>query len=192
MFTGIIKNIGTIQKITETDLAVATDNNFTKNLEKGASVAINGTCLTVTDFGPHSFSVQVMPETIARTNLSQAKPGDEVNLEMPATPNSFLAGHIVQGHIDGTAKLESIADEGNSRILDFSAPEALAKYIVEKGSVAVNGVSLTVISRGGERFTVGIIPHTWATTMFHNFKVGDLVNIEVDVLAKYIDKLFKK
>jgi len=192
MFTGIIKNLGKIQKITETSLSIAADNNFTGNLEQGASVAVNGICLTVTGFDAQSFDVEVMPETIERTNLKQANPGDAVNLEMPATPNSFLAGHIVQGHIDGTAKLESITDKGNSRILEFSAPEALVKYIVEKGSVAINGVSLTVISSDGKRFTVGIIPHTWTTTMFCNFKAGDLANIEVDVLAKYIDKLFKK
>lgn len=191
MFTGIIKNLGKATQITGTQLVIAADPGFTDKLENGASVAVNGICLTVVDWDGGHFTVEVMPETVNRTNLKYLVSGDTVNLEMPATPETFLAGHIVQGHIDGTARLESITDQGNSRILNFSVPAALAKYIVEKGSIAVNGVSLTVIEAGDSQFTAGIIPHTWDATMFNKFKIGDFANIEADVLAKYLEKIMK-
>jgi len=192
MFTGIINNLGKIAEISETKLTVATDADFVDELDGGASVAIDGICLTVVDRSKNSFAVDVMPETVNRTNLKYLKKNDPVNLEMPAMPESFLAGHIVQGHVDGVARLESMADDGNSRTLNFSIPETLSKYIVEKGSIAINGVSLTVIEAGDDHFTVGIIPHTWDATMFHAFKTGDFANIEVDVLAKYVERLSKK
>ncbi|UMX47590.1 MAG: riboflavin synthase [Candidatus Nealsonbacteria bacterium DGGOD1a] len=192
MFTGIITNLGKIAEITTAKLVVETGADFCAKLEIGASVAINGICLTVTVFDKSSFAVEVMPETVKRTNLQYLRIGGEVNLEMPATGESFLAGHIVQGHIDGIVQLRSITDDGNSRVLKFAVDKTLVKYIVEKGSIAVNGVSLTVIEAGNDYFTVGIIPHTWDATMFHNFKTGDFANIEVDVLAKYIEKLIKK
>jgi len=192
MFTGIINNLGKIAEISETKLTVATDADFVDELDAGASVAIDGICLTVVDRDKNSFAVDVMPETVNRTNLKYLKKNDPVNLEMPAMPESFLAGHIVLGHVDAIARLESMADDGNSRTLNFSIPETLSKYIVEKGSIAINGVSLTVIEAGDDHFTVGIIPHTWAATMFHTFKTGDFANIEVDVLAKYVERLSKK
>lgn len=191
MFTGIIKNLGKVAEIAGTKVTIAVNTGFTNHLEQGASVAVDGICLTVVDWDNGHFTVEVMPETVKRTNLKHLKPADLVNLEMPATPETFLAGHIVQGHIDGTAKLESITDQGNSRILKFLVEQVLAKYIVEKGSIAVNGVSLTVIEAGTNYFTVGIIPHTWEKTMFCDFKTGDLANIETDVLAKYIEKIMK-
>jgi riboflavin synthase len=191
MFTGIIKNLGKISRITPSQLTVEIDGEFGTHLKTGASVAIDGICLTVVSQNDNSFTVEVMPETINRTNLKYLRPGDPVNLEMPATPESFLAGHIVQGHIDGVAELKTVTNEGNSRILNFAVKDSLAKYIVEKGSVAVNGVSLTVIESGKNHFTVGIIPHTWEQTMFHTFKAGDFANIETDVLAKYIERLIK-
>ena len=192
MFTGIITNLGKIAGITDSKLAIEANADFVGKLNDGASVAIDGICLTVVARDQKSFTVDFMPETIARTNLKHLPPGDTVNLEMPARPDSFLAGHIVQGHVDGVAQLQSITNAGNSRILDFSVPEALSKYIVEKGSIAINGVSLTVIEAQKDRFTVGIIPHTWEQTMFHAFKKGDFANIETDVLAKYIEKFVKK
>ncbi|MFA6376245.1 MAG: riboflavin synthase [Candidatus Paceibacterota bacterium] len=192
MFTGIITNLGKIAEITGAKLVVETDADFVDELGNGASVAVNGICLTVVTQDQKTFTLDFMPETMARTNLKHSQPGDTVNLEMPAMPNSFLAGHIVQGHVDGIAQLQSITDAGNSRILKFSVPETLSKYIVEKGSIAINGVSLTVIEAKKDCFTVGIIPHTWDQTMFHAFKNGDFANIETDVLAKYIEKLIKK
>jgi riboflavin synthase len=184
--------LGKISEITETKLTIETDADFVDELDSGASVAIDGICLTVVSQDKNSFTVEVMPETANRTNLKSLQPGSLVNLEMPAMPESFLAGHIVQGHIDGTAQLQSITEEGNSRVLKFSIPELISKYIVEKGSIAINGVSLTVIEAEKDYFTVGIIPHTWETTMFHSFKTKDIVNIEVDVLAKYIEKLIAR
>lgn len=192
MFTGIIKNLGKIAELTDTKLTVETDADFVDELDSGASVAIDGICLTVVKQGKNSFTVEVMPETVNRTNLKYLPAGSPVNLEMPAMPQSFLAGHIVQGHVDGIAQLRSITNDANSRVLDFSIPETISKYIVEKGSVAINGVSLTVIVAGSDHFTVGVIPHTWGQTMFHAFKIGDYANIEVDILAKYIEKLIQK
>ncbi len=192
MFTGIIKNLGKLSEITETKLTIETDADFVDELDRGASVAIDGICLTVVNQDKNLFTVEVMPETVNRTNLKSLQPGSLVNLEMPAMPESFLAGHIVQGHVDGVAQLQSIAEQGNSHVLKFSIPESISKYIVEKGSVAINGVSLTVIEAGNDYFTVGIIPHTWDTTMFHTFKAKDVVNIEVDVLAKYVEKLMNR
>lgn len=192
MFTGIIQNLGKITEITQTRLVVETEADFVDELDNGASVAIDGICLTVVSQDKNCFTLDVMPETVDRTNLKYLKAENPVNLEMPAMPNSFLAGHIVQGHIDGVAKLQSITDAGNSRILKFSIPEPLAKYIVEKGSIAINGVSLTVIAAQKDYFTVGIIPHTWDKTMFNKFKTGDFANIETDVLAKYVERLLDK
>jgi riboflavin synthase len=192
MFTGIIKNLGKIAEITESKLVIEAGADFVDELEDGASVAIGGICLTVVNRDKNTFTVDVMPETVNRTNLEYLSKRNLVNLEMPAMPESFLAGHIVQGHIDAVAQLQGIDNVGNSRALKFSIPESIAKYIVEKGSIAVNGVSLTVIGAGNDHFTVGIIPHTWDQTMFREFKAGDYANIEVDVLAKYIEKLIKK
>lgn len=192
MFTGIITNLGRVVNKTKTSLIIKTDKDFLTRLEKGTSVAIDGICLTVVTYNKNSFEVNVMPETINRTNIQYLQSGNLVNLELPATANSFLSGHFVAGHIDGTAKLRKITQEGNSRILKLSIPTLLSKYIVEKGSIAVNGISLTVIEAAKNYFTVGIIPHTWAKTVLHTMKIGDFANVEVDILAKYIEKLLKK
>lgn len=189
MFTGIITHTGKITDKTGTGLTVKTGKNLIANLTKGASVAVDGICLTVTDIDQTTFGVDVMPETVERTNLQYLKPGDLVNLELPATASSLLSGHIVQGHIDGIAQLQTSICQGNSKVLKFSIPKELAKYIVEKGSIAVNGISLTVIESAGNYFAVGIIPHTWEKTMLNTIKTGDYVNIEVDILAKYVEKL---
>ena len=155
MFTGIINNLGKVREITGTRLTVRTDRDFANRLYEGASVAIDGICLTVVDKNEDLFSIEVMPETVNRTNFKYLQPGNILNLEMPAAPESYLAGHIVQGHVDTAAPLQSISDQGNSRILRFSVPESLSKYIVEKGSIAVNGVSLTIIESGKDYF------HRW-------------------------------
>lgn len=192
MFTGIINNLGRVVNKTKTSLIIKTDKDFLTRLEKGASVAIDGICLTVVTYNKNSFEVNVMSETIKRTNIQYLQLGNLVNLELPTTANSFLSGHIVQGHIDGTAKLQDIIHQRNSHILKFSIPNSFSKHIVEKGSIAVNGISLTVIKVAKNYFTVGIIPHTWAKTVLHTIKVGDFVNVEVDILAKYVEKLLKK
>ncbi|MBI5122966.1 riboflavin synthase [Candidatus Roizmanbacteria bacterium] len=191
MFTGIITNLGKVVNKSENKLIIKTDRSLIGKLSKGTSIAVDGICLTVVDLIEDGFSIDFMPETEEKTNIRYLKASDLVNLELPATANSLLSGHIVQGHIDNVAKLETITKEGNSYILKFSIPKDLSKYIVEKGSIAVNGISLTVIDIGDNFFSVGIIPHTWDKTMLHTIKLGDHVNVEVDILAKYLKKLIK-
>src|SRR3989338_7091583 len=190
MFTGIISHLGKLTKAEDPVFTFSAPKTITDSLKKGISIAINGICLTVTS-KPHfdTFSVEIMPETLKRTMLGKLKVDDLVNLELPVTAYTLLSGHIVQGHVDGTGKVEEIKKEGNSRLFTIKIPSRLSKYIVEKGSIAVNGVSLTVIDIGDNFFTVGIIPHTWDKTMLYTIKSGDYVNIEVDILAKYLEKL---
>src|SRR3989344_5274483 len=181
MFTGIITHLGTVFNKTKTSLIIKTDKDFLTGLKKGTSVAIDGICLTVVTYDKNSFKVNIMPETINRTNIQYLHPENLVNLELPTTANSFLSGHIVSGHIDVTARLQSIIKKNNSRLLKFSISDSLSKYVVEKGSITVNGISLTVIEVTKNYFTVGIIPHTWKKTMLRTIKVGDFVNVEVDI-----------
>lgn len=192
MFTGIISHVGKVARNSDANLAITAKADFLKVLKTGASIAVQGACLTVARKRRNVFEADVMPETRARTNLRHLKRGDPVNLELPATPDSFLSGHLVQGHIDGVAKLMRIARKGNSRILEFSVPPPLAKYIVGKGSVAVNGISLTVAEAGKNRFTVGIIPRTWEGTTLRSMRAGDAANIEVDIIAKYVERLLNR
>ena len=191
MFTGIISHIGKVKSFQNSQLLVKADRSFTKQVKNGDSVAVNGVCLTVIDKRADLFQVEVMPETLKRTALGGLKSGDIVNLELAMKAADRFAGHIVQGHIDGVATVKSIKQKGNSRLFTFEVPKQLGRYIVEKGSVAVNGISLTVIDTNNKTFTVGIIPYTWRHTMLSSAKVGDRVNIEVDILAKYLEKLEK-
>ncbi len=191
MFTGIITNLGKVFKATDCKLLIKTDKELINKLFNGASIAVDGICLTVVNESNDEFRVDFMPETEARTNIKNLQVGDLVNLELPTTPNSFLSGHIIQGHIDGIEKLISIKKLGNSYLLKFELSKSLFKYIVEKGTITVNGISLTVIEAGKKYFTVGIIPYTWDRTMLHTMKIGEFVNIEVDILAKYVEKLLK-
>lgn len=192
MFTGIITTLGTVFNKTKTSLIIKTDKDFLTGLEKGTSVAIDGVCLTVVTYNKNSFEVNVMSETANRTNIQYYQSGNLVNLELPTTAKSFLSGHIVQGHIDGTERLQGITKKNNSRILKFSISNFLSRYIVEKGSITVNGISLTVIEIAKNYFTVGIVSHTWKKTMLHTIEVGDFINVEVDILAKYVEKLLKE
>lgn len=190
MFTGIISNLGEIKKIDKRKYFISAEEKLISKLAIGDSIAVNGICLTVKDFlGKDTFMVEVMPETEKKTMLAYLKKGDKVNLELPMTMDRFFSGHLVQGHVDATATLLEIKKEANSRILTFMISEPLSKYIVNKGAIAVNGVSLTVIKAAKDWFCVGIIPHTWENTTFKQIKVGDKVNIEVDIIAKYVEKL---
>ena len=191
MFTGIISHIGKVKSFQNNQLLVKADRSLIKQVKNGDSVAVNGVCLTVIDKRADLFQVEVMPETLKRTALSDLKNGDIVNLELAMKAADRFAGHIVQGHIDGVATVKSIKQKGNSRLFTFEVPKQLGRYIVEKGSIAVNGISLTVIDASNKTFTVGIIPYTWRHTMLSGAKVGDRVNIEVDILAKYLEKLEK-
>lgn len=193
VFSGIITNLGKLNNKKGAVLTFSTNQAFCREISKGESIAINGICLTVFKRPTNnSFSIEVMPETQNKTILRYLKTNDLVNLELPLTPQSLLSGHIVTGHADGVAKLESITEQGNSRILKLSIPTTLSKYLAEKGSIAVNGISLTIIEVKKGYFTVGIIPYTWNNTMLRTIKLGDFANIEVDILAKYLSKLLKK
>ena len=192
MFTGIISHLGKVENIKGNGFSFSAGSSFLKNIKKGSSVAINGVCLTTTDRpGQDSFKVEVMPETLRRTTLGELKKGDQVNLELSLLATGRLEGHFVQGHVDGVGIISSIKKEENSHLFTFKIGKGLNRYVAEKGSIAMNGISLTVIEARGDLFTVGIIPYTWNHTMMKNLKVRDKVNIEVDILAKYLEKLSK-
>lgn len=192
MFTGIITHLGKVAAATDTRLVIQTNKDFLKNLSRGMSVAVDGICLTVVSYDKKSFVIDFIPETFKRTNIQYLQKNSLVNLELPANSETFLSGHVVQGHVDAVGKIKSIERKGNSRIFTFSIPKNISKYIVEKGSITVNGISLTVIDITKNYFTVGIIPHTWDNTMLHAVKAGDSINLEVDILAKYLEKLIGK
>ena len=192
MFAGIVSHLGKLKKKEKSHFIFEADESFCKKLHESTSVAVNGICLTI-DEKPtkNTFAISIMPETLRRTMFGELQEGAVVNLELPVTAETLISGHFVQGHIDGTGRVLAIKEEGNSQIITIGIPEKLSNSIVEKGAVALNGISLTVIKEATTYFTVGIIPYTWEHTMLHNLKYGDLVNIELDVLVKYIDKILK-
>jgi riboflavin synthase len=192
MFTGIITNLGKVEEKSATRLVISSDKEFLEKVSMGMSIAVNGICLTAVSYDTTSFAIDFMPETAKRTAIGQLDIGSVVNLELPATSETFLAGHIVQGHVDAVGTVKSIEEKGNSKVFTITIPEGISKYIVEKGSITVNGISLTVIDVTEKAFTVGIIPHTWENTMLHTATEGAIVNLEVDVLAKYLEKLIAK
>ncbi len=195
MFTGLVEEVGTVRSVTpvgdgarvEIDAAlVLTD------VEMGASIAVNGCCLTVVDWGDGWWAADAVPETLNRTNLGALSPGDPVNLERPLPANGRYGGHVVQGHVDGTGAVQRIEqlDDG-SYLFTFSLPAELGVYVVEKGSIAVYGISLTVADVTPTSFSIAIIPHTHAVTAMGRRRVGDTVNVEADVLAKYVERLVR-
>ncbi len=187
MFTGIITHIGKIEKITGDIYTISAGPDLISKLEVGTSIAVNGVCLTViSEPQSNSFDVEIMPETIRR--IAGFELDSSVNLELPLTASSLMSGHMVQGHVDTKAEVSSIVEEGESRIIHFKISPESAIYIVEKGSIAINGISLTVIEVNSDQFSVGIIPHSLKNTTMHAIKVGDKVNIELDTVAKYIHK----
>lgn len=176
--------------VSKGSLAVAADGVLA-DMRKGDSMAINGVCLTVTNFDKKSFAAEVMPETLNRTNLGLLRPGDAVNLERPLPANGRLGGHFVQGHIDDKGRVGSISRNGDARLLSFNTPPRLMPYIVEKGFIAVDGVSLTVVSRNANSFRVSVVGYTREHTTLGKRGVGDAVNLEVDIIAKYVEQLNK-
>ena len=188
MFTGIIQTTGKIKEVAK-DRLMITSKELEGKLVIGCSVAVNGACLTVISIEDDTFTVDVMPETFHKTNLGLLNKGDLVNLELAMPADGRFEGHMVLGHVEGVGEIKDIRDEGNSKILTIQAPQALSQFIVAKGSVAVEGISLTVIETDDGRFTVGIIPHTWERTHLHDAQVGDKVNLETDIIAKYLKKL---
>lgn len=187
MFTGIVEEIGRVISAQMGKLTVAAAKVL-EDLENGASIAVNGVCLTVTGFDDKSFSVEVMPETLDKTNLGLLKSGDGVNLERPLTLGGRLGGHLVQGHIDTTGRVISVTPRGESIIIGFEAPPRLMSYIVEKGFIAVDGASLTVVSKDNSSFTVSLVDYTWQNTILGRLKTGGTVNLEADIIAKYVEQ----
>ena len=199
MFTGLIETTGTIRSLDSsrgtTRLAVAGPASLVNRLHVGDSVSVSGVCLTALDLRPDSniFVADLAAETVARTSLSRLHPGSIVNLELPTPAGTPLGGHIVQGHVDGVGKVESLeALTGNRATTDWwlrlSIPQECARYVVEKGSITVEGISLTVARVEGLTVTIAIIPHTYSVTNLHTLAPGSPVNIEVDVLAKYAER----
>ncbi|MEN1759211.1 riboflavin synthase [Anoxynatronum sibiricum] len=193
MFTGIIEEIGVIESIHhqggQAMQLVIHSRQVLEDVRLGDSIAVNGICLTVTRFTPQSFQADVMPETFRSTSLAGLKSGSRVNLERALQANGRFGGHIVSGHIDGAGTLIRNSREANALWLEIEATDAIMKYIVLKGSVALDGTSLTVSKVWDKRFAVSIIPHTAEMTILAEKQTGDRVNIECDVLAKYVEKL---
>lgn len=188
MFTGIIEEVGTVQRIGAGTLQIAASKVLT-DVQLGDSIAVNGICLTVTQFDAHSFCADVMPETVRRTSLAGLKKGSPVNLERALQLGGRLGGHIVSGHIDGTGQILAFHEERNAILMKVAADAAILRGIVEKGSVALDGISLTVVAVTAKDFTVSLIPHTRSVTNLGTRKLGDAINIELDVVGKYVEKL---
>ena len=195
MFTGIITDIGEISKVDmRGDLHARISTRYDMNgVDLGASIACNGICLTVVDKGAGWFDVDISAESIAKTNIMQGNVawpvGTKLNLERALKLGDELGGHIVSGHVDGVARVVSVQDEGESTRFVFAAPDSLARFIAPKGSVALNGTSLTVNDVNKQEFGVNIIPHTKQHTTWHGIKAGDMVNLEIDTLARYVARL---
>ena len=195
MFTGIIEHTGSLKKIEtdESNLNFWIKSDFTDELKIDQSVAHNGVCLTVVEINGDQYRVTAVDETLKRSNLGQLKIGDLINLERCMVLNDRLDGHIVQGHVDQTAILKSIENKNGSHILFFEYDESDSGFVtVEKGSVCVNGISLTVVDSSEGKFSVAIIPYTIEHTNLKNLKPGDMVNLEFDIIGKYVQRLMKK
>lgn len=194
MFSGIVQGLGRISASTETggdrQLVVETQGVDLGEIRPGDSIAVNGVCLTATEISPDAFAADVSSETLALTTLGGLKAGDPVNLEGSLKLGQAIAGHLVYGHIDGIGKVVEVTDAGRSIVLTVAVPRALGRYIAVKGSVTIDGVSLTVNSVADDRFTVNIIPHTREITVISAYRAGTPVNIEVDMIARYLERLF--
>ena len=191
MFTGIVEETGRLVS-KKTPVYTIEGSVTLQGAKLGDSIAVNGVCLTVTSLNGKRFTVDVSPETERRTNLVQLAPGSRVNLERPLAYGGRLGGHLVEGHVDGVGKLASVKKERESHILGFKAPKNIARYIVEKGFIAVDGISLTVVSENASGFTVAVIPYTYQHTTLGAYKPGAVVNLEADILAKYVERLAQK
>ena len=192
MFTGLIAELGTVERLAEGSTSCQLTVRAQKILpgvKIGDSIAVNGVCLTVVHLQGNRFTADVMPETVRRTTLRQLQPGDRVNLEKALRPTDGLDGHIVQGHVEGVGTIREIAPEGNALAYRIETPKELLRYIVEKGSVAIDGISLTVTETDETGFSVSLIPHTAKMTTLGYKSVGDSVNLETDILARYVEKM---
>lgn len=192
MFTGIIEEVGKIKNISKTSsgiLLTISADKVLRDCNLGDSIAVNGICLTVTKFDNYSFTVDVMNETVRKTTLYKLTQNSYVNLERAMLVNSRFGGHIVSGHIDGTGTISDIKKEGIAFIYKINTTKEITKYIINKGSITIDGISLTVVSVSDTSFTVSIIPHTMTVTNLGKKKIGDMVNLENDCIAKYVEKM---
>ena len=180
MFTGIVEELGTVEATT-----------VLEGTGLGDSISVNGCCLTVSELGDGRWTADLMQETLDKTSLAGVQPGDRVNLERAVTPTTRLGGHIVQGHVDGVGTIASRTPSEHWEVVDVTMPAELARYLVDKGSITVDGVSLTVVEARDDGFSVSLIPETLARTTLGSRQVGDRVNLEVDVLAKHVEKLLQ-
>ena len=188
MFTGIIEETGTVRSVTANSLCISAEKVL-EGTAVGDSIAVSGVCLTVTSLADGAFTADVMPETVRLTSLSRLRPGAKVNLERAVQPAGRLGGHIVSGHVDGCGRVESIVSDGIANRVTISLDAPLLRYIAEKGSVTLDGVSLTVVAVDARSFAVSLIPQTRAVTTLGELRTGSPVNVEVDVLARYTERL---
>lgn len=194
MFTGLIKEIGKIAKLEKNESGATlkiTCPKIISEIQIGDSIAVSGVCLTATNLEKDAFSVQMIHTTLEKSSLVQASLGSSVNLELALRASDRLGGHFVQGHVNTTAKVSKIEAKGGNYLVSFEIESAYQKYISQEGSIAIDGTSLTIAYVGEKGFTISIIPHTWDETIFHTYKVGTVVNIEVDCLMKYVENLLK-
>ena len=193
MFTGIIEKIGKVSHITEKNVSQVIGiriDDFNSTL--GESICINGVCLTVEDINDNVYSFSISPETYNLSNFKNIKKNDDVNIEKSLTMNKLLSGHIVQGHVDTCSKITELKKIDNSWYVKIKIDSTYMKYIIQKGSITIDGVSLTINEVYTDEFSVMVIPHTYSNTIFKNYKIGSILNTEIDILAKYIEKLGSK
>ncbi len=188
MFTGIIEEVGRVTSAQAGNLVIAA-SNVLQGTELGESIAVNGVCLTVTNFDASSFLVDIMPETLKRTNLGLLRAGDRVNLEGSLALGGRMGGHLVPGHVDDTGRVASVMQGGGAMLIRFEVAPEVMRYIVEKGFVAVDGVSLTIVTKDASSFQVSVVDYTREHTTLGSRQVEDLVNLEVDIIAKYVEQL---
>ncbi len=191
MFTGLVKDLGRVTAVQQTGdgVTLAVRTRLSGEIALGDSVAVNGVCLTATAVEDGTFEAEVMHETLRRSSLAAVSEGSDVNLELALRAADRLGGHIVQGHVDGLGSVRDVREDGFARVVTIAAPPELLRYVVEKGSIAVNGVSLTVVEVTGDAFSVSLIPETLERTTLGTAARGAPVNLEVDVVAKYVEKL---
>ena len=194
MFTGLVQDRGRVEEVSRTDggVRLTVSSALTAELSEGDSISVDGVCLTATGVRDRTFRAEMMNETLQRTALERAVAGSAVNLELPVRASDRLGGHIVQGHVDGVGTVANVTEDGFARRLEIEAPPALLRYVIEKGSIAVDGVSLTVTGTANGSFTVSLIPETLERTTLGAAQRGTKVNLEVDVLAKYVERLIAK
>ncbi len=195
MFTGIVQEVGILKERKNAEdryQLMVEGSKVLEMISKGDSIAVNGVCLTVVEFTDKMFTADVMPETLRATNLCKLKIGSRVNLEQAVRADGFFGGHLVTGHVDGTGIVKKTRKEKNARLVEIELTEGLIDYMVDKGSVALNGASLTIMKVLSNSITVSLIPETWNYTNLNGIKVGDEINIETDLIGKYVFKMLNK